>query len=162
MCRNKLYFLYILYVLTFSISCNSENNQPISTQNAYIEKNTLAVEYLGNYQGVQPAYNLKNQEGEDLIINGNVVSIPEVEYVFQILEGNEIRMKQTNLETKETQLYTGTYDIESDGTDMIVLQISVSDGEYSSPSYTLEINKLEKSGNCIGSRQPAFALEKTD
>jgi hypothetical protein len=121
----------------------------------------LSAEFLGNYHGIQSSYLMKNQYGDDMVINGNKISIPSVDYKFLIKENSVVNLQQINLEDNSRVYYDGTYKIISDAGDKIKIECSLSDGQTSNPTYVLVINKSDKKGNCIGSNEPEFSVEKT-
>lgn len=65
--------------IVVSVSCgnNNQNNNTklVSLPSEEISKSeeaVLATEYLGNYHGIQESYNLKNQYGDEMFVNGIV------------------------------------------------------------------------------------------
>ena len=59
-------------ILSYQCGSNDDNNK----------------EWVGTYNGMRPSYNMKNKYGEDMIISGNYVSIPAVQYTFEIYNNN--------------------------------------------------------------------------
>ena len=150
-----------------AVSCgnnnqNDKNNvtSPPTEELPKSEEPVLAAEYLGNYHGFQESYNLKNQYGDDMVINGNAVSVPSSDYKFLIKEKNIVSLQQINLSDNSRIYYNGKYSIVSENEDKVEIKCSLSDGSTSNPNYVLEINKIEKAGFCIGSNEPKFAIEK--
>jgi hypothetical protein len=131
------------------------NDQPAETKATDVED-----DLLGNYHGVQPGYFLKNQDGSDMVIAGNKVPVPSSDYIFLIKENNVVSLQQTNLEDGRRVYYNGTYKVIQKVSKDITIECALSDGEYSNPTYTLNINSSSKSGTCAGSNEPIFNIEK--
>lgn len=119
----------------------------------------LSSEFLGNYHGIQPGYFIKNKYGDDMVINGNKVPVPSIDFKFLIKKNNIVSLQQINLEDNSRVYYKGTTKIISDDDNLIKIKCSLSDGQSSSPTYTLSINKTNKTVICIGTNEPEFDLE---
>ncbi|RMZ48849.1 hypothetical protein EB821_05405 [Candidatus Marinimicrobia bacterium PRS2] len=59
-------------ILSYQCVSNADNNK----------------EWVGTYNGMCPSYNMKNKYGEDMIIFDNYVSIPAVQFTFEIYDNN--------------------------------------------------------------------------
>jgi hypothetical protein len=168
--ENKLIFrVFIWGVILITSNCGNKNqNNKLSNKQIQLpteelsksEESYLSTDYVGNYHGIQGSYNLKNQYGEDMIINGNKVSVPSSDYKFLIKENNIVSLQQTNIEDNSRTYYDGKYSIIIDDANKIKLKCSLSDGNTSNPEYVLEINKIDKAGTCSGSSEPVFSIEK--
>ncbi|MBL6668141.1 MAG: hypothetical protein ISP69_05660 [Crocinitomicaceae bacterium] len=122
--------------------------------------NGLTAELLGNYHGIQPSYFMKNQYGDDMVINGNKVSVPSIDYKFLFKENTIVSLQQINLEDNSRVYYNGTYKIISEESITTKIECSLSDGQGSNPTYVLTINKSDKKGICTGNNEPEFSIEK--
>ena len=159
--RNITHFLTLLFLTTFILNgCNSENNKNSKSKKEEIQTKELSDDFLGNYHGIQESYFMRNQYGDDMIIAGNKVPVPSSDFKFLLKENNVASLQQTNLEDNQRYYYDGSYNIISDELDLIKLEISLSDGQGSSPTYILEINKSDKKGNCIGKNEPVINISK--
>jgi hypothetical protein len=163
--KNSRLFLGVL-ILSLS-SCGGNNQDATNNSSAARSENatqqkaaSLASDLLGNYHGVQPGYFMKNKFGDDMVINGNKISVPSIDYKFLIKEDNTVSLQQINLEDKSRVYYEGTFKIISDNTTAVKIECALSDGKTSKPTYTLTINKSDKKTNCTGSNEPEFQLEK--
>lgn len=163
----RIIFIIILTGHFLLISCvsneqeatkNNTSDQPEEIAEQKTEE--LNAEFLGNYHGVQPGYNMKNEYGDDMIVGGNKISVPSIDYKFLLKENNIIRLQQTNLEDNSRVYYNGSIKIIENITDVIKLECSLSDGKSSSPTYIIVINKYDKNVNCIGNNEPEFNLKK--
>lgn len=163
---NKVFF--IAASLFFLSGCGSDSTkETLQTNSKQIESTGtadegLAADLLGSYHGIQPSYNMKNKDGEDLIINGNKVQVPSIDYKF-VVEGNHVvSLQQISLEDNMTVNYQGTYRIVSNDENTVTLECSVSDGQNSNPTYLLTINKSDKKGTCSGNNDPEFPIALED
>jgi len=154
----KLLYLGIILILS---SCASNKEEKVAalveSEEAAVPK--LAEEFLGNYQGIQPGYFMKNQYGDDMILGGNKVPVPSSDFKFLLKANNVVSLQQTNLEDNNRYYYDGNYTIISDDTEFIKTECSLNDGQGSSPTYILEISKTDKTGKCMGSPgEPEFQI----
>ena len=146
-----------------AVSCTSNSTSSEAESTIVEEENTndLPQEYLGNYHGVQPGYNMKNQYGDDVIINGQAIKIPAIDHKFLVKEGNIISLQQTSLDDNSRYYYEGSYSINGETDTEYTIECNVSDSNgTSNPSFTLVIQKETKSGKCTSEDQPDFDLEK--
>jgi hypothetical protein len=161
--KNKMIIFGATILASFIFSSCGNNQENKQTQPTAVEtdKQTfLKPEYLGNYHGIQPSYNMKNQYGDDMMINGQKVSVPSIDFKFLVKENGVVSLQQTNLEDNSRFYYDGTIKIIEDATDILKIECSLSDGKSSNPTYTLSINKSDKTAICIGHNEPEFKLEK--
>jgi hypothetical protein len=161
--KNKIIILGAIFFASFIFSSCGNNQENKQTQPTEVEKDKqvlLQPEYLGNYHGIQPSYYMKNQYGDDMVINGQKVSVPSIDFKFLVKEDGAVSLQQTNLEDNSRVYYDGTIKIIKDATDILKIECSLSDGKSSNPTYTLAINKSDKTAICIGNNEPEFKLEK--
>lgn len=160
--------LLIIGALTITLFGCGNNNQE-STNNSSpneTEKKTeykpeaLSAKFLGNYHGIQPSYFMKNQYGDDMVINGNKVSVPSIDYKFMIKENTIVSLQQINLEDNSRVYYEGTYKIISEESFTTKIECYLSDGQGSNPTYVLTIDRSDKKSICTGSNEPEFSIEK--
>lgn len=166
--RNNFSRLVIASAALLLSSCGS--NSPETEKNAASGKSEasnqqkiagLPSELTGNYHGVQPSYFVKNKYGDDIILNGNKVSVPSIDYKFLLKDDNTASLQQASLESNRRVYYEGTYKILSDDANAVKIECALSDGQISKPTYTLSINKADKKANCSGNNsEPEFQLEK--
>jgi hypothetical protein len=163
------YFKFTLILSAMLIvGCANQPNegnvaaQPTEDATPAIEENVKALspEFLGNYNGIQPGYNMKNQFGKEMVINGNKVEVPSCDFTFLLKENNVVRLLQINLDNNERVYYEGNYSIISENDNQVTIECTVSDGETSNPTYALTIQKADKRGICSGSNEPAFSVQK--
>jgi hypothetical protein len=148
-------------------SCGN-NNQEASDKTSSIKTDEstqqkaagLSTELLGNYHGIQPSYFMKNQYDDEMVINGNKIPVPSIDYKFLLKENNAVSLQQINLEDNSRDYYDGTYKIISEESLTTKIECSLSDGKSSNPTYVLTINRSDKKGICAGSNEPEFSIEK--
>jgi hypothetical protein len=154
----KLIAILLVTVLT---SCGgSISSEPATAESTKQNTEGLPSDFLGNYHGIQPSYFLKNQYGDDMVINGNKVSVPSIDYKFLLKENSVVSLQQINLEDDSRVYYDGTFKISSDDDNAMKIECSLSDGKNSNPTYILTINKSDKKGVCNGSKEPEFSILK--
>ena len=102
--KTTLLLVSILTGQLFFISCGGgkhEASNQTSTQTPEVLEQKvvgLNAEFLGNYHGIQPAYNMKNQYGDDMVVAGNNIAVPSSDFKFLLKEGNIVSLQQTNLD----------------------------------------------------------------
>jgi hypothetical protein len=168
--KMKRIFTVTLIISTITIGLNgcgnsqnesSNNTQPkVSEKISDIKTEGLSADLLGNYHGIQPSYFMKNQYGDDMVINGNKVSVPSIDYKFLIKENAVASLQQINLEDNSRVYYDGTYKILSQENNTTKIECTLSDGQGSNPIYVLTINKSDKKGICAGNNEPEFSIEQ--
>lgn len=157
----------LLLSIVLLLSCNNNNsntnkippNQETSTTSE-TKLQSIAGQFLGIYHGQQPPYFMKNQYGDDMIINGNKVSVPGIDYKFILKEDGIANLQQTSLEDNSRYYYDGTYSIANEDGSSITIECKMSDGKSSFPSYTVTIDKTTLKGTCKGSNDPEFEIIK--
>jgi len=156
---------FLVFVLALSlVSCESKD-KPMSNDNslAQTEETTgIMPDFQGIYQGVQPAYNLKNEYGDELIIKGKPVSVPSIDFKFLLKANFVVSLQQINLEDNSRVYYQGNFKILEDSDQKLVILCELHDGEGSNPTYTLYIDKLKRIASCMGANEPAFKVEKKE
>ena len=152
----------IIFSLLVLSSCGNkiDNNRTQSTEVKIYSRPLIHNEYLGNYHGIQPSYNMKNQYGDDMIIGGQKVSVPSIDFKFLLKEDCIAGLQQTNLDDNSRVYYNGTFKILNEDANSVTVECSLSDGEYSKPKYNLKINKSDKTAVCKGANEPEFSVEK--
>ena len=161
----KLTFLLIL-IIFFSFGCggNEKKYSPIAlVDSAEVVTNTVTdanEDILGMYHGVQPAYNLKNQYGDDMEINGNKVPVSSIDYKFIIKENGAVTLQQTSITDQTRVYYDGTFKVLDKIGNTVKIECSLNDGNGSTPTYILIFDKSDNTARCIGNKEPTFTLEK--
>lgn len=165
--RNILLQIFNGFFTIMLLSCGN-NNQDTSNKTPSVQTDEstkqkdegLSTEFLGNYHGIQPSYFMKNQYGDEMVINGNKIPVPSIDYKFHLKENNVVSLQQINLEDNSRVYYDGTYKIISEESITTKIECSLSDGKSSNPKYVLTINRSDKKGICTGSNEPEFSIEK--
>jgi hypothetical protein len=153
--------LFASFILN-NCDSNSATSEAFSSNSENIlEIKKLSEEFLGNYQGIQPNYFMKNEFGDHIIIAGNKIPVPSSDFKFLIKENNVVRLQQTNLEDNKQYYYDGNYKIITENSELIKTECSLNNGQGSSPTYFLEISKDDKSGKCTNQgNEPEFTITK--
>lgn len=166
--RNIFLQIFIGCCIIILSSCGN-NNQDASNKTPSVQTDEstkqkdegLSTEFLGNYHGIQSSYFMKNQYGDEMVINGNRISVPSIDYKFLLKENNVVSLQQINLEDNSRVYYEGTYKIISEESITTKIECYLSDGQGSNPIYVLSINQNNKKGICNSSNEPQFSIEKT-
>jgi protein involved in sex pheromone biosynthesis len=165
--RTILLKIYISCFIILLSSCGNnkqDNLSKSSTKQADESTNQevagLKAEFLGNYHGIQPSYYMKNQFGDDMVINGNKVSVPSIDYKFLLKENNVVNLQQISLEDNSRVYYNGKYKVISEDDATIKIECFLSDSKGSNPTYTLTLYSSNKEGVCSGSNEPEFSIAK--
>ncbi len=161
----KLALIMLAMPLVGCTNQPKEGNAPAQSTEAaspVVEEKGKALfpEFLGNYNGIQPGYYMKNQFGKEMVINGNKVEVPSCDFTFLLKENNVVRLLQINLDNNQRIYYEGNYSIISENDNKVIIECTVSDGETSNPTYALTIQKADKTGFCSGSNEPEFSVQK--
>ena len=102
--QNNMKNLFAILLVTVLTSCGgSSSSDPADTTKQNAEG--LPTDFLGNYHGIQPSYFMKNQYGDDMVINGNKVSVPSIDYKFLLKENNVVSLQQINLDDNSRVYY---------------------------------------------------------
>ena len=170
--KNKFaHFILLAFILSLvttgcdgSFSTSNEPETSIETDNEAATPQKIAglpSELLGKYHGIQPGYFMKNEYGDDMVINGNKISVPSIDYKFLLKEGNTVSLQQISLEDNSRYYYEGTLKILSDNATSVKIECALSDdGHTSKPTYILTIYKSDQKASCRGNDEPEFQLEK--
>ena len=165
----KSVLIALTAVAFVSVGCNNSDQEEAHNPNEINmgegnqeaqpeEKEELPGDFLGVYQGVQESYYMKNQYGDDMIVAGKRILVPASDLKFLLKENNAASLQHTNSQNGERQYYDGTYELISHDENTIVAVVSLSDGEGSSPTYTLVLNKSDKTGTCDHDGSPRFNI----
>jgi hypothetical protein len=141
----------------------SSNTSSSQSSNAGQPKTpAITQDFVGTYHGIQPGYFLKNKNGADMVINGNKVPVPSIDYTFILNSNSTVTMQQISLDDNRRVNYEGSTRIITDNSSTLEIECLLSDGRTSKPTYTLSINKANKKAICAGSNEPVFEIEKTN
>ena len=94
-----------------------------------------------------------------MVINGNKVPVPSIDYTFTLNSNSSVSLQQINLDDNSKVNYEGTVKILTDNSNTLEIECSLSDGSTSKPTYTLTINKSNKTVICRGNNEPDFQLK---
>ena len=161
--RKSLLFLLSIAFIIFFIKCDFKGGSDSQGDEVSNKKPQIDEEYLGVYMGIQNSYFMENKFGDYLIINGNKVPVPAIEYRFLIEDDNKISLQQKSMEDESRYYYEGNFTVLSILDDKIIIEAELTYDEFSSPSYKIEINKETKGGECTPQDlSPSFKIEKVN
>ena len=124
------------------------------------DKKLAKLDFFGIYQGVQPSYNLKNKNGEDMVVKGKKILVNETDYKFLFKENNVVCLEQTDINQDVQYNYNGTFKIIIDDIQLLKIKCTLTDGLNSNPVFTIVFNKSDSTVLCIAKDTPDFKLEK--
>ncbi len=156
------YLIFNIFLLFIISGCNSDRFKKSNHEQEILNKHSeeLSVDFLGTYEGIQDSYFMKNQDGDEIEINGKKIHVPSTQFVFLIHENKNAQLKLKNLENNQIHNYDGFYNILREENDKVSLEVSLTDGQGSSPTYLLKINKSDKTGVCIDKDELTFEISK--
>lgn len=156
--------IFVSFVSMALMACGGNDSKPTSVPTDSVSLPTKPedpnADILGSYQGLQEAYNLKNQYGSDMEVNGNKVQVPASKYTFLIKESNVVSLEQINQEDGTRVYYNGTFKVLDKLGNTVKIECTLSDGAGSSPTYILIIDTSDNTARCIGHNEPSFSLDK--
>jgi len=157
-------FMVVLVLYSVWKSCSQEPSSEVvskeSPQSTVVAVAGLAPEYLGNYKGQQKPYYMYNESGRELVINGQRIPVPAIDFLFTLKENRQAALEQTNLEDHMQYSYEGSYEVIDSLSDTIKLRLSLKDRTGSEPIFDLEIRKTDKTGTCSSTKEPTFVISK--
>lgn len=139
--------------------CEKEIGEP-EEKKLIVTSNDNESDILGIYHAISPPYNLKNKFGDDMIVNGKTIPIPSIDHKFILEKGGSVSLQQTNMEDNTRYYYEGSFSIIEREEKWKKIECSLSDGEYSNPTYILTIWPLEDKALSQKSNEPDFMLKK--
>ena len=160
--------------LVLILSCNdqSANKLATSTINAETNTNPSTVEetknsnfpnkIIGLFRGQQISYNLKGKDGNDMVINGNSVTVPGYDVTFTLnSNGTVVFTQQASGDSKI--YYSGTFKVIENASNKIKVQCDVSNSDRTSnPTYILNFDNNSNNITCSGSgNEPTIILSRT-
>ena len=166
---NRFNFYRALSILLILISaCNGNvvnkknqgNNTTTSDESSSAPSVDINDAFLGVYHGVQQAYYLKNQYGDDMVVKGNKIPVPSIDYKFILKKKGFVNLQQINLEEGTREYYEGNFSVLDKEGSTIKITCNLSDGKSSNPVYQLLINNAANTITCTGNNEPQFTLEK--
>ena len=161
--NNYLQNISLFIAVCFLVSVWSCSNDTQKSNDVKVEtKLAMSESYFGSYHGKQDSYFLKNQQGDEMVISGNKIAVPECDFIFYIKENNVVSLEQTNLEDNTKAHYDGTYRVVTEDSSAYHIECLLSDGKSSSPTYQLVISKANFNSFCKGYNEPVFRLEKNN
>ena len=130
----NLFLLIGSLLLSGLVSCSNNQNSKTEESAAPLQSQSESegsasqipdpyADILGVYHGVQEAYYMKNQYGDEMIIIGNKVPIPAIDYKFLIKEGNKISLQQTGMEDNKRVYYDGEFSVLENTDQQLKIQI---------------------------------------
>ena len=102
---------------------SKSNNNNLNKKERLINENIQKDIIIGLYCGIEPSKVIKDKFGDDLVINGQKVIVPNAEYKYFFDKNNSVSLKLTALEENgKSYYYEGKYSVISEDNNKIVLE----------------------------------------
>jgi len=172
MIRILLFQLFGCFIL---ISCSNNNSTKglniatadvasIESSNPIVQENKINFpdEIIGSFYGSQQSYNLKNKDGDEIIIRGNPVIVPAYNVLFSLSKNGNVQFIQ-QAENGEKVFYNGSFKILDNDATGIRVECNVKEANgTSSPTYTLVYDKTSNAITCRNNSEPIITLNRLD
>jgi len=137
----------------------TETIAPTSTQEA---TTNFPAEIIGSFSGQQVSYNLKNKDGNDMIIRGNPVTVPGYSVNFSLSNNGTVEFIQQAPGVGRVY-YSGNFKVLENSGANIQVQCDVSTSDKTSnPTYVLNFDKSTNEITCSGGNsEPLIALTRS-
>jgi len=170
----KKYFLVLLLAIAI-FSCSDQGSSAVATDTtAMASAETLAAastqettsnyptEIIGSFSGQQVSYNLKNKDGNDMIIRGNPVTVPGYAVNFTLSNNGTVEFIQQAAGVGRVY-YNGSFKVLENSGANIQVQCDVSTSDKTSnPTYILNFDKSTNEITCSGGNgEPLIALTRS-
>ena len=127
--QNKISMMLYCVLLLLFVSCGEESSKVSKTKTPVNETtDTKIVEidtWIGTFEGICASYNMKDKYGSEMIIFGNYVTIPSVEYKFKIYDDNTCSIYMDDGED-EVSCHNVRYTVSSNYNDFSLTMIPAS------------------------------------
>lgn len=170
--KNK-FLVYLLFLVSVAIfSCNEQGSTAIATDSAATTTAETAspigdqeatenypAEIIGSFSGQQVSYNLKNKDGNDMIIRGNLVTVQGYAVNFTLNNKGTVEFIQQAAGVGRVY-YNGSFKVLENSETNIQVQCDVSTSDKTSnPTYILNFDKSTNEITCSGGNsEPIISL----
>ena len=168
--------IFLLLLVSIAVfSCNEQGSTSVATDSAATVSTEIAAaanaqeatenypaEIIGSFSGQQVSYNLKNKDGNDMIIRGNLVTVPGYAVNFTLNNNGTVEFIQQAAGVGRVY-YNGSFKVlENSGTNIQVqCDVSTSD-KTSNPTYILNFDKSTNEITCSGGNsEPIIVLTRS-
>ena len=156
-------------------SCNEQGATANATDSATSVSTELAApasdqattenypsEIIGSFSGQQVSYNLKNKDGNDMIIRGNPVTVPGYAVNFTLNNNGTVEFIQQAAGVGRVY-YNGSFKVLENSASNIQVQCDVSTSDKTSnPTYILNFDKSTNEITCSGGNgEPIISLTRS-
>jgi len=167
------FFALLLSIAMFS--CNDQGSSAVATDStAMTSAETSATtstqettsnypaEIIGSFSGQQVSYNLKNKDGNDMIIRGNPVTVPGYAVNFTLSSNGTVEFIQQAAGVGRVY-YNGSFKVLENSGSNIQVQCDVSTSDKTSnPTYILNFDKSTNEITCSGGNgEPLILLTRS-
>jgi hypothetical protein len=170
--KNK-FLVFLLSIAMFS--CNDQGSSTVATDSTTMTSaetsapastqettSNYPAEIIGSFSGQQVSYNLKNKDGNDMIIRGNPVTVPGYAVNFTLNNNGTVAFIQQAAGVGRVY-YNGSFKVLENSGANIQVQCDVSTSDKTSnPTYILNYDKSTNQITCSGGNsEPIIDLTRS-
>ncbi|UCS93718.1 hypothetical protein KZP23_01380 [Echinicola marina] len=138
----------------------SQASQEDSVATNFTQNETTVPLYLGSFVGTQPESVIKDQDGKEMVINGQKIKTPPIGHTFTIMSDNKVMLEQVNENDQSITKLSGTYTIKTDNEQVYEMACKLKNDQDLVLDYMITINKLSEEITCSLKDQAPFKLLK--
>ncbi|AGA76587.1 hypothetical protein [Echinicola vietnamensis] len=158
---NKGINMQLKSMLSSLTAAQQANGDPNATQTSVTQLNGNNVPYyLGSFMGTAPESVVKDENGKDMVINGQKIKTPPIAHTFTFTPDQKVMLEQVNEHDQSVKQLAGTYQVIQDDAQHYEISCTVNDGSDISLTYTISIDKASQTTRCSLSNQTPFELLK--
>ncbi|MBD8490222.1 hypothetical protein IFO69_15815 [Echinicola sp. CAU 1574] len=116
--------------------------------------------FIGNFMGTQTESVVKDQDGKDLIINGQKIKTPPIDHSFTLLSEGKVLLEQVNKNDQSVTGLSGTYLVTTDNDQVYEIECTLKNNENLTLDYLIYIDKSTEEITCTSGNQAPFKLLK--
>ena len=161
----QCFFSFIFSLMFLINSCgsstSSKQNNLIENHGTHLRESNYPIQIIGSFIGQQVSYNLKNKNGDNIILFGNPVIVPSYFYQFTIMENGTVIIVQDD--GRKKILYNGTFKVIKNSSTIIQVLCEVSTiDKTSNPTFTLDYYIKSNLIFCKGTGEPTMILKPSN
>ncbi|GGF21157.1 hypothetical protein GCM10011339_06430 [Echinicola rosea] len=157
---NKGVNMQLKSMLSSLTAAQQGTENPNSPQTALSSNGTEAPYYLGSFIGTAPESVVKDENGNDMVINGQKIKTPPIAHTFTFTPDLKVRLEQVNENDQSVKQLSGTYQITKDDPQQYEIVCSVNNGSDITLTYAITIDKASQKTLCSLTNQAPFELLK--
>ncbi|WP_200974345.1 hypothetical protein [Echinicola sp. 20G] len=116
--------------------------------------------FIGTFVGTQAESVVKDQDGKELIINGQKIKTPPIDHSFILLHEDKVLLEQINKNDQSVTELSGTYLVTTDNDQIYEIECTLKNNESLTLEYLIHIDKSTEEITCNSDNQAPFKLLK--